>query len=346
MRNILYIWIVVSILVVSCNKKNHIQQEVNKYHAAEISLDSILNFLSDSINVKDAFEWAQKYTGKDDFADFILGHAYKFGLGVESNIEKSKIYYRKAATAGNTNAMLEIANLYLYLHLNASYTEHEDLDSALYWYNEAAKNGNGEGFYCLSQIEINKINIKNESCDSAKAIEYLEKGVDLNNIECFSSLALAYYSGFGVSVNKQKSFDLLKKLINIISEEKLDGISNLLLGQIYESGEVTTQNFNMAFKYYKKAADLGHREAMRKLGNFYEFGQGVEKNDSLAFREYHKAANAGNPIGMTCVAHCYQCGIGVEPNISIAWHWYITAAKNGDIEAQKYCDQNHVDYQE
>lgn len=41
---------------------------------------------------------------------------------------------------------------------------------------------------------------------------------------------------------------------------------------------------------------------------------------------------------MRCVGICYYEGVGVEQNIPNAWQWYKNAARQGDIEAQKFCD--------
>ena len=322
------------LIATSCKEKTGIAKVVSEYKKGVIDEDSLLAYVSDSAHVKDVIMWAEKNITNDDMAKFLLGRAYKFGLGIERNPILSKVYYIEAAKDGNTNAMIGLAHLY------QGYPGYENLDSAYYWYNEVAKAGNGDGFFYLSQLEIQRKALNNQPCDTAAVIKYLEQGVKLNSAPCLSYLATAYYSGFGVNVDKTKAFNML----SLAPEDKLDASGTYLLGEMYELGVGTTQNFNAAIKFYKKSAQMGNTYAMCKMGNFYQFGQGVEKNDSLAFIEYQRAANAGNPWGMRCVGSCYHNGAGVKADISNAWHWYKTAAKNGDEEAQKYCKQNGVNY--
>lgn len=322
------------LLVTSCKEKTGVAKIIDEYRNGKINEDSLLVYVSDSIHAKEVFEWAEKNKKNDNIAKLLLGRAYKFGFEVERSPMLSKAYYIGSAKDGNTNAMLGLAHLY------RGYPGHENLDSAFYWYNQATKAGEGDGFYYLSQLEIQSKAQKNQPCDTAAVIKYLEHGVKLNSAPCLSSLATAYYSGFGVRIDKTKAFNML----SLAPEDKLDSAATYLLGEMYELGEGTTQNFNVALKFYKKSAQKGNTFAMCKMGNFYQFGQGVEKNDSLAFIEYQRAANAGNPWGMRCVGSCYHNGAGVKEDISNAWHWYKTAAKNGDEEAQKYCRQNGVDY--
>ena len=319
----------------SCKDNSPIQKAVDDYRSGIISEDSLLAYASDSIRVKETFNWASRHQSKDDIADWFLGRAYKFGLGVDRDPVKSKAYYLSACRAGNQNAMGGLAQIY------AAYPGHENLDSAYYWYNEAAQHGEEDSYYYLTQIAMQIDNQKGLPLDTAKVINYLEKGVKDNSPLCISALAALYYSGGGiVEPDKTKAFNML----SFVPQDKLNDLSTYLLGEMYELGEGTNQNFNAALSYYKQSAAKGNTNAICKLGNFYQLGQGVERNDSLAFIQYNKAANAGNAWGQRCVAICYYSGIGTERNIGTAEQWYKTAAKGGDYEAIKYCEINKVDY--
>lgn len=316
----------------SCKDNSPTQKQVDNYRAGIISEDSLLTYVSDSVRVNDTFDWASRNQSKDDIAAWLLGRAYKIGLGVECNPLKAKSYYISACKKGNVNAMSGLANMYV------TYPGQENLDSAFYWYNEAARHGDPDAYFFLCGIEINR-----ETTDTIRVVKYLQKGIALNSYLCIATMADLYYTGdYNTTVDKSKAYNMLK----LIPKNKLDDAANYLLGEMYESGEGTNQNFSAAFSYYKKSAEQGNTNAMCKLGNFYHYGQGIEKNDSLAFIEYQKAANAGNVWGMRCVGVCYHNGRGVKTDVSNAWHWYKTAAKLGDIESQKYCNQHNVNYLE
>lgn len=71
------------------------------------------------------------------------------------------------------------------------------------------------------------------------------------------------------------------------------------LGYYYRTGnyngfKIGKPDYNLAFKYYKIAADNGDRDAQREVGNCYEFGLGIEENQFRAVEWYKKAAIQGD----------------------------------------------------
>ena len=52
-----------------------------------------------------------------------------------------------------------------------------------------------------------------------------------------------------------------------------------------------------AFRLYRKAADMGVKEALINIGTCYDMGWGVEKNRAEAMKWYRKAADQGLPEG-------------------------------------------------
>ena len=327
--------ILFSVLCFSCNDNNTIQKAVNDYRAGTISEDSLLGYISDSIRVKETFDWASRHHSKDDIAAWFLGRAYKFGFGVDRDPIKSKAYYLSACKAGNGNAMSGLAQFYV------AFPGQENLDSAFYWFNEAASHGHSDAYFYMNVIDIKRCEQNGLQIDTVRLIENFQKGVSLNSPLCIGSMALLYYSGdLNIKIDKVKAYNLLK----LIPKNKLDSQANYLLGEMYELGEGTSQSFNNAIYYYKRAAVQENTNAMCKLGNFYAYGKGVEQNDSLAFLHYSRAANAGNPWGQRCVAICYKNGTGTKKDIRIATSWYKSAAKGGDLNAINYCESNGIDY--
>jgi len=115
-------------LFFACGDKSPIQTAVDEYRAGTISEDSLMTFVSDSVRVKETFEWAMQHHQKDDIAAWLLGRAYKYGLGVNRDLIKAKAYYISACKAGNGNAMSGLAAIYM------AYPGQENLDSAYYWF--------------------------------------------------------------------------------------------------------------------------------------------------------------------------------------------------------------------
>lgn len=330
---IIAIPLLLSALFFSCKNNNTIQKAVDDYRAGIISEDSLIAYFSDREN--ETFDWASRHQSKDDIADWVLGRAYIFGFGVDRDPLKAKAYYISACEKGNGNAMSGLAQIYM------AYPGQENLDSASYWFNEAASHGKSDAYYYLSAINARQNELNGLPIDTVKFIEIIQKGVSQNSPLCIKTMAILYYTGdMNIKVDKVKAYNLLK----LIPKDKLDSDSNYLLGTMYELGDGTNQSFNKALSNYKESAKQGNTNAMCKLGNFYQYGQGVEQNDSLAFLQYTKAANAGNSWGQRCVAICYKNGIGTKQDIGIATSWYKTAAKGGDSNAIKYCENNSIEY--
>lgn len=97
---LLVISLLFSVLCFSCKDNSPIQKAVNDYRAGSITEDSLIAYVSDSIRVKETFDWATRHQSKDDIADWLLGRAYKFGLGVDRDPVKAKAYYLSACNAG------------------------------------------------------------------------------------------------------------------------------------------------------------------------------------------------------------------------------------------------------
>ena len=94
------------------------------------------------------------------------------------------------------------------------------------------------------------------------------------------------------------------------------------------------ENYESAFYWFKKAADMGLSSSQRKLGLCYYNGNGVEKDFSKAVYWSQKAAEAGNSGAQNNLAICYKHGDGVEQDYSKAVYWSQKAAEAGESTAQ------------
>lgn len=87
-------------------------------------------------------------------------------------------------------------------------------------------------------------------------------------------------------------------------------------------------NYQKAFKWYSKAAELKHTDAMVELANLYTFKQsGIEQNIDKAFQLRKAAAELGNKQAMQDLALMYQTGVGVKQNKRLAQSWLNKAKK-------------------
>ena len=104
------------------------------------------------------------------------------------------------------------------------------------------------------------------------------------------------------------------------------------LARCYYVG-VGTDKRVKAFEWLKKAAENGHDKAQIQLGVCYQFGHGVRKNEKKAFEWYEKAAKQELPIAMNNLATCYRDGIGTEQDLKKAIDGYRAASIKGNGNA-------------
>ncbi|KAI9013148.1 hypothetical protein BC832DRAFT_528481, partial [Gaertneriomyces semiglobifer] len=106
-----------------------------------------------------------------------------------------------------------------------------------------------------------------------------------------------------------------------------------MLGEWYRRGIGCGADFNRAFKYYKRATELGDATAHQHLADMYEKGAGIHRDEGMAFLYYRKAAEKGNATGSATVPD----GKGGRTPINTlerAFFWYHQAALQGFQPAQ------------
>lgn len=96
----------------------------------------------------------------------------------------------------------------------------------------------------------------------------------------------------------------------------------------YEAGVNASQrnDFGIAFKEFKQAAEAGDTRAYLQLGIYYQRGLGTSANPAEGFVWLKKSADAGIVGGINRVAAAYLEGIGVERNYPLAKQWATKSA--------------------
>lgn len=77
-----------------------------------------------------------------------------------------------------------------------------------------------------------------------------------------------------------------------------------------------------AVRWYRAAAEQGHKEGLAGLADMYAKGEGVEKDMAEARSLYEKAADAGQDRAARVLAYAYEDGgLDVEPDAGKAAYW-------------------------
>ena len=105
------------------------------------------------------------------------------------------------------------------------------------------------------------------------------------------------------------------------------------LGDMYFSGQGTTQDYNEAFKWYEKAALQGYALGQRELGDMYRLGQGTTQDYKEAFKWYEKAALQEDASSQYWIALLYKLGYGTKIDYTESFKWSEKSANQGNIHA-------------
>ena len=125
-----------------------------------------------------------------------------------------------------------------------------------------------------------------------------------------------------------------------IEYDKDDMYSLFYLGQIYYFGENGIgQNYQKAYNYIKRAAELDYPKAQTVLGLMFDKGQHVKENPSKANEWYKKAMAQGEAQAMYFYAVNLFAGRGVTQNEIQALRMMQQAADAGYTEAQEFLDE-------
>jgi TPR repeat protein len=153
----------------------------------------------------------------DARAQFNLGVSYKFGNGVEKDLQKSYHWTLKAAENGETRAEVNLASMYV----DGAGTP-RNVPTAIGWYEKAAAAGDVNAELALAKIYRDGIGGK---VDYAKAFEYYSTAADKGSSEARFNLAGFYHYGLGVIKNEDKAQTIFASLKQPASPAVLNSYS-------------------------------------------------------------------------------------------------------------------------
>lgn len=107
------------------------------------------------------------------------------------------------------------------------------------------------------------------------------------------------------------------------------------LGLIYENGyggvDIKTRN---ALKWYRLAAEQGHRSAKRRLESLRKSASNAGGTESVATQWYQDLAEEGDSEAQYNLGYMHEIGWSVPKDDSEAAHWYEKSALKGVTKAQ------------
>ena len=136
----------------------------------------------------------------------------------------------------------------------------------------------------------------------------------------FLLLSTNAFACYDASLSGKDNFDNC-----LVDAEHGDASAQLFLGYIFSEA----RNYKEAVKWYTKAAEQGHVDAITMLGVIYYGGEGVAQDYKEAVKWYTKAAEQGQAGAQHNLGNMYRKGQGVAQDYKSAHMWYNIAAANG-----------------
>lgn len=183
---------------------------------------------------------------------------YALGLieSAQNNTQKAVSYFKRGATAGQTEAMLILGNMYFHgVHLT------QDVAKAVDWYRQAANLGHPAAMTLLGHSY--KDGLGNEK-DLEHAILWYRKAARQNQPEAMYQLGLYLLDA---ARNAEDESEQRKEALAwlIKAGEKHHPEAAYKVGSFYLDGEYLEQNLQKAVLFLRYAADKDHQKAKLKL---------------------------------------------------------------------------------
>ncbi|MCG7588671.1 tetratricopeptide repeat protein, partial [Photobacterium sp. OFAV2-7] len=105
--------------------------------------------------------------------------------------------------------------------------------------------------------------------------------------------------------------------------------SMVTLGEYYKD----RKDYDEAYKWFKKSADLEYPSGYFYMGVMYDFGYSVDKNPNTAANWYLMAADKGNTTAAGNLCFMYRDGNGVKQDKTKAREFCTQSSKGGNVNA-------------
>jgi len=243
-----------------------------------------------------------------------------------NHVEAARLYLN-AANVGYAFAQNKLANILI----DGEDGVAQDVDQAIHWYTESAKQGRAGAQYNLA-MQYYKGRLIDQ--DYEKAMYWFAKAAEQGDADAFYYLGCGYFFEEGYPLDLNKGLELWEKAVEMGNTD-----ATFMLALTYYKGTGVEENIDRAFSLFQKAADAGDLRAMHYLGDCFKLGHGTSPNVNRSFELYSKSAEEGNSDGQYKLALCYINGLGTNEDAEKAFFWFTRSAENGNLAPHYYLGQ-------
>lgn len=264
-----------------------------------------------------------------------IGWMYKFGEGLEVDLQKAAYYFNKASKAGDPWAMFNLGYVY---HFGEGNVE-QDLVAAYKWYSLAL-----EGGYERSQTRIDQITPLMtpdqiaEAKKAAKDSPYRPRAADdqimANSLQEAKDMFQKEYMiarnkeigdrEIKGRVEQQQTFGaMFKGLYNVLADMPM------YMASVFDT-RVGGRTWSEVPKNVTKKAPEN-----TSVSDYYEFGEQLKARYTEAAKQFEEAAKRGDASAAANLGYLYYFGNGVPLDILKSHMWFDLAARSGIKRAEK-----------
>lgn len=305
---------------------------------------------------------AQAAAGNDG-AMLALARVYRDGQVVPQDVKQSTYWYRRAIALGNSQAAVELANLWMVGGLRQdakgdaaklliqaadagdtkamkslaqlySGDEWANTAASSFWFEKAAAKGDVASMAIFGEMLLRGEGVKQ---DAVRGLNYLQEAANRGSSEATLALGRAYVDGVGVPRNVPKGMEYIRQ-----AEAKGEPGAILELARAAETGIGMPRDTVKAFQLYQKAAQYNLRGAYFALGNMYISGQGTPVNPEAAVENYQLAMDMGSFSAARELSVLYREGKGVPQDYGQSTRLAEMAANGGDLKAMGMMAENYM----
>lgn len=259
---------------------------------------------------------------------------FLFMLPLAAAAQSGNYYYVKQFAEEGIPAAQYICGAYLE---NGIQGAEKDMERAVLFYNEAAKQGYLEAYEALARCYRDGTGVAR---DSRKAEYYMNKYNDTSAAMGGFKPEKTVYSKNNYVRNKYSCFVTNETRLGADAEKNGDYVaaeyyytrfavmgddwSQEYLGRMYEEGRGVRQDQARALFWYELAASDGKDDDLcMKIAGMYADGLGTPVNYEKAVSYYEKAAEQGNRQAMKALEDIYSNGRpGVPRDVDVAEFWH------------------------
>lgn len=259
----------------------------------------------------------KQYAEEDDaFYQYLLGHCYQFGIGLEQDFKEAVFWYEKSARQNNELAEYALGGCYW----QGKGVRQNDA-KAIELFKKSAEKKFVWALHQLGDIYFEGIGVTK---DAELGQDYYQQAAGLGLDIAKRKLGHIFFFGKkGTKKDEKKAFALYKEVA-----DHGDPHSAYNVAYAYLKSAGVEKNVEFAFKYAKQSADGNDPDGQYLTAMLFMQGLGTPQNSKLAF--YYLTLSANNQFKHALLQLAFHPDIDKQKRLD----YLIKAAKADQIVAQ------------